>query len=324
MILQYHKIALAVGFALAMALTFSCSSGGGGGNDPVADASSSSVGKVGEVSSSSGPSEGGSSSSVGNAVVSSSSSGVIVSSSSNDLPIIGYCDYGPIQSNGDGGCFAMATADDQANCNKWGNVVSSCPSSSSSVDLCAGFVDGTKREHYGMEKAQFCDSRDGKKYVYVTIGTQTWMAENLNIEIGNYECYYEVYGCLYNWNTALNACPSGWRLPRDSDWNVLITAVGGSSKEVSTKLRAADGWVEFNGNLPSNGTDDFGFSALPGGSKGTGPDRNNVYRQGYWWSADESKKSGADANYWYMNSGGIYSSANQKSLPTSSVRCIKD
>jgi len=45
---------------------------------------------------------------------------------------------------------------------------------------CIGFTDGTTRQHYGKSKAQFCDSRDGKKYVYVTIGIQTWMAENWN------------------------------------------------------------------------------------------------------------------------------------------------
>ncbi|MDR1811656.1 MAG: hypothetical protein LBQ87_02415, partial [Candidatus Fibromonas sp.] len=56
---------------------------------------------------------------------------------------------------------------------------SSAPPSSSSVisvGLCADFVEGTEREHYGQNKKQFCDERDGKKYVYVKINTQTWMA----------------------------------------------------------------------------------------------------------------------------------------------------
>jgi len=54
--------------------------------------------------------------------------------------------------------------------------------------LCDGFTDGTTRVHYGRSKAQFCDSRDGRKYVYVTIGEQVWMAENLNYNAPGSKC----------------------------------------------------------------------------------------------------------------------------------------
>jgi uncharacterized protein (TIGR02145 family) len=207
------------------------------------------------------------------------------------------------------------------------------PSSSSNVG-CAGFVIGAKSSHYGKEKEQFCDERDGKKYVYVKIGTQTWMAENLNYNASGSKCYgdnsggdsqnkCDTYGRLYNWNTAMNnassstsvpsgvkgVCPSDWHLPSRAEWNVL----GDDAK----KLKATSGWEE-NGN----GTDDYGFSALPGGysfSLGF----YDVGDYGYWWSA--TSDNSIDVYRWYMGSNGTnpYWVTDIKSN-LFSVRCLKD
>lgn len=63
----------------------------------------------------------------------------------------------------------------------------------------------------------------------ILIGNQCWMAENLNHEVGNSWCYNDnpvncdVYGRLYDWQTAMTACPQGWRLPNDEDWNALTS-----------------------------------------------------------------------------------------------------
>jgi len=167
---------------------------------------------------------------------------------------------------------------------------------------CRDFLEGTTREHYGMEKEQFCDSRDGKVYVYVTIGTQTWMAENLAYEAKGSRCYgeggkiyvgydydtkttidsalsdaeiqanCEKYGRLYDWETAKKVCPSGWHLPNMKEHEALIESLGGidARPKPGMKLKTTSGWDDYYSNDGTyagsgNGTDDFGFAALPGG-----------------------------------------------------------
>jgi uncharacterized protein (TIGR02145 family) len=172
-------------------------------------------------------------------------------------------------------------------------------------------------------KMTFTDSRDGKTYKKVKIGNQTWMAENLAYEAEGSKCYDnnlangQKYGRLYNWETAKKACPPGWHLPSDAEWDVLMTAVGGSST-AGIKLKAASGW---SGN--GNGTDEFGFSALPGGNGNSNGDFNNVGNRGYWWSATED--GAADA--WYRIMGHYYATVyrnNNVKTRLFSVRCVQD
>ncbi|MDR0516214.1 MAG: hypothetical protein LBH25_04135 [Fibromonadaceae bacterium] len=70
----------------------------------------------------------------------------------------------------------------------------------------------------------------------VKIGNQVWFAENLNIKTGNSECHEncEKCGFLYDWASALTACPKGWHLPTDAEWTVLENAVGGREKAGAT------------------------------------------------------------------------------------------
>ncbi|MCF8357718.1 MAG: hypothetical protein K9H26_03095 [Prolixibacteraceae bacterium] len=144
---------------------------------------------------------------------------------------------------------------------------------------------------------EFTDSRDGTSYKTVKIGEQVWMAENLawlptvsppsdgSVLLSRFYVYgyegtsvnaakatnnYETYGVLYNFPAALNACPSGWHLPSDEECKELETFIGMDIDEVykedfrgtdeGDKLKATIGW-DNNGN----GTDEFGFNALPGG-----------------------------------------------------------
>jgi uncharacterized protein (TIGR02145 family) len=120
----------------------------------------------------------------------------------------------------------------------------------------------------------FTDPRDGKKYRTVKIGNQTWMAENLNYASPNSACHRKdpenckKYGALYFWKEAEKVCPESWHLPTDSEWYTLINFAGGKSN-AGTKLKARTGWKSQQNNrgetVSSNGTDNYGFAALPGG-----------------------------------------------------------
>ncbi|MDR2555431.1 MAG: hypothetical protein LBC64_08400 [Fibromonadaceae bacterium] len=126
-----------------------------------------------------------------------------------------------------------------------------------------------------QQKGTFTDARDKKTYKTVKIGEQVWMAENLNYADKDSKCYDDneenckKYGRLYNWETAIKACPAGWHLPRKAEWERLLrfadsTYTGKESEIAGNRLRAKSGWQRINGE-PNNGTDTYGFSALPGG-----------------------------------------------------------
>jgi len=129
---------------------------------------------------------------------------------------------------------------------------------------------------------------------YVELGGLKWMKKNLNIEAGNSWCYdndpanCETYGRLYDWATAKTVCPTGWKLPDNDDWNSLRASVGG--RDVSGKaLKSKSGWYQ-----GGNGTDSYGFSALPSGARVSESDPTfavlpfvGITMNGMWWTATE-------------------------------------
>ncbi|MDR1811457.1 MAG: fibrobacter succinogenes major paralogous domain-containing protein [Candidatus Fibromonas sp.] len=171
------------------------------------------------------------------------------------------------------------------------------------------------------------DSRDGKKYKTVKIGSQIWMAENLNYAASGSKCYdnkpenCQKYGRLYDWTTAKKVCPSGWHLPSKSEYEVLDNAVGG--KEVAgKKLKAKNGWNNYKGKS-GNGTNEFGFSALPGGYSFSDGSFFNVGNYGNWWSTSESSSYNAYSRYiGYIDDDADWNGSLESNLY--SVRCLQD
>ena len=141
--------------------------------------------------------------------------------------------------------------------------------SSSSADRSSSSAKANAGSEYDPATNTLKDLRDGKVYKTVTIGDQTWMAENLNYETDSSFCYNDSaeycakYGRLYTWAAAMGACPTGWHLPSEEEWNILLSEVGGQSI-AGTALKSQSGWHD-----GGNGTDAFGFSALPAGRRDT-------------------------------------------------------
>ena len=196
-------------------------------------------------------------------------------------------------------------------------------------------------------KGTLKDPRDQKEYRTVKIGTQTWMAENLNYTPTETETtvsshcyndsavYCDKYGRLYS--QAANVCPDGWRVPSYKDWDTLITVTGGE-RVAGKKLKSKNGWN------PNDGTDDFGFSAQSGGKSYEAyqwntyikiRDYEGVGQSGYWWT-DYWESSYGDPDYNYLTwfdpkkygKGSVWESATVWGGGGSdyefSVRCIKN
>ncbi|MDR2579843.1 MAG: fibrobacter succinogenes major paralogous domain-containing protein [Fibromonadaceae bacterium] len=187
-------------------------------------------------------------------------------------------------------------------------------------------------------RGTFKDGRDGKTYKWVKIGTQVWMAENLNFKTGNSLCSEndesncQKYGRLYDWETAMKTCPDGWHLPSHAEWEILVkqadpNATGDWDNIAGTKLKATTGWIDEDTEFVS-GTDDLGFSALPGGRgypsgiSSVGFFGGGGGGSGYWWSATEFNASSAWARSMNRNVG-VERGSNYKS-GLFSVRCLKD
>ncbi len=165
-------------------------------------------------------------------------------------------------------------------------------------------------------QGELVDNRDGQHYRTVKIGSQTWMAENLNYKVessvcsDNQDSNCTKYGRLYTWGAAVGksesdcspkekcslpsgniqgVCPSGWHLPTKAEWDALITSVGGKIANVldaltivSNALKSANGWPYVGVGWVSNGWDVYSFSALPAGDN-----FNYAGRNAFFWSSTE-------------------------------------
>lgn len=178
------------------------------------------------------------------------------------------------------------------------------------------------------------DTRNNEKYKIVIIGKQTWMAENLNYKTNNTYCYdnnesnCKKYGRLYTWEVAKKACPSGWHLPTDNEWKQLEKHLGMNQTDADKrgwrirnegkKLKAASGWEK-----ERNGTDNYGFSALPGGYRVNDGSYGLIGYVGSWWSATEYGTYDAWIRRLDSHSNNVLR-YNLSKTDSYSVRCLRD
>ena len=196
-----------------------------------------------------------------------------------------------------------------------------------------------------------CRDADYNIYSIVTIGTQTWMAENLKTtkyndgsaitpitdaatwtgnstgayaDYLNLALYSTTFGRLYNWyaigsTNAKNACPTGWHMPSNADWGTLSTNLGGASVAAGKlKETGVNNWV-----TPNAATNESGFTALPGGYRDQSGAFHYISSNGMWWTATEGA-AGATWAYYYnmLNSTTNLTSADIDKHNGMSVRCI--
>jgi len=173
-----------------------------------------------------------------------------------------------------------------------------------------------------IPEGTFIDSRDGKSYRKKTIDRKVWMAQNLNYSTSNSVCGNDAcgsYGQVYTWADAMEACPTGWSLPTESQWTSLVNYAGSS-----TALKSRSGWNSWP--TTPEGTDDYGFAALPAGYAQDGSNRvifTDPGVAGYWWTA--GTYGAASAIYVSMRYDSESASLSYSDRTTMySVRCVED
>lgn len=161
----------------------------------------------------------------------------------------------------------------------------------------------------------------------VTIGTQTWLSKNLDIDdgLGGIASVTVNYGqgdvteYFYTWDAAVRvaATVQGWHLPTQAEWNTLISTVGGGNS--ADKLKSTYGWFQ------NNGTDNYGFSAFPSGNYkfNTGESANESLSC-YYWSATERSSESVQTTRMFYGDQTINSSWYGMKSSGYQVRLIKD
>jgi uncharacterized protein (TIGR02145 family) len=205
-------------------------------------------------------------------------------------------------------------------------VINSDPSdeggSSGSVSRAAEKANDSKNaaDSKSDEMKLVTDSRDGKQYKTVIIGTQIWIAENLNYNTSGSRCYDDIpancdkYGRLYNWVAAKSSCPKGWHLPSNAEWDALYRFVDGTSSTDSPYESMTGGKYLKVKN---------GFFALLGGFGSSDGSFSYAGNNGVWWSASEYDAYYAYNRHIIYTEDYAYWSYNDKSS-LFSVRCLKD
>ncbi len=223
------------------------------------------------------------------------------------------------------------------------------------------YVDAVIEQLYAQGALRVRDY-DCNYYNTIKIGNQIWMTENLKTTRFNdgtqillvidstawgglatpgycwydndYSKYADTYGALYNWytvdpasNGGKNVCPTGWHIPTDNEWYILESFVDNTIQPNTVDLRGTDVGAKLKSTV-MNGIDLYGFSALPGGYRGSsGSKFSNIDMYlslcGNWWARTQNDENTAWRRSLYYD----YSTSRRN--PTNkragySLRCTKD
>ncbi|MFA6836090.1 MAG: FISUMP domain-containing protein [Fibrobacteraceae bacterium] len=217
---------------------------------------------------------------------------------------------------------------------------------SSSNVSCSSNEFGFSSSSFALSSSEafFEDERDHNVYKITTIGTQTWMAENLRYEVENSACYAssadscKKYGRNYTWCDAMNVssvyqysyfgyymvrphqgiCPVGWHVPDSTEWNLLISYVDDKNGEesVGNSLKSKTGWAE-----GLAGSDMFGFSAIAAASVSA----YSQFNENYTTFISSSDYSGSTGFHAYQLSDDMEAFGQSKGdTYYFYLRCLKD
>jgi uncharacterized protein (TIGR02145 family) len=212
-------------------------------------------------------------------------------------------------------------------------------------------LSGCKKDDPVIEYGSITDI-EGNIYKTISIGTQTWMAENLRtIHYSNGDpvqnisddlqwteqttgafCWYnndeslfkDTYGALYNYYTVTDyrkICPSGWRIPTKADCEKLGSFLGGD-KIAGEKLKEAGTALWYSPNEEC-ANDKSGFSARGGGSRNAGGAFEYIRQLAVFWTSSSARSTDAYFYFLVFETSGFYTSPADKKYGCS-VRCIKE
>lgn len=171
----------------------------------------------------------------------------------------------------------------------------------------------------------FTDSRDGKQYRMIQIGSQTWMADNLDYDgvshyvYSNNDSIAAIYGRLYNFESALNACPDGWHLPSKTEWETLVNYLGGEGVS-GGKLKEAGTlhWLSPN----TGATNESAFDAIPAGYRGF-DSFGWLGQMAFYWTATSDNSFFSHGISLSHDKASTYQGITRR-VYGQSVRCVKD
>ena len=186
----------------------------------------------------------------------------------------------------------------------------------------SGGLSSSYSEIINVEDYFLVDPRDQHKYRTVKIGTQLWMAENLNYSTfegswchSNDPGLCDGYGRLYDWSTAQYVCPGGWHLPTMEEWQLMLDELG---EDAGAQMKSEYGW---QGGY--NGTNSSGFNALPASYLTQYGEFMSLGGYAFFWSADEEGSDGAWSIMLSYNQD-IAEKNYYNKLNAFSVRCLRN